>query len=79
MIDAAILDGDFVVVSPQPDAANGEIVVAMIAGEATVKRFYREKGRIRLQPENRTMDPIYADANDEITVLGRVGAIFRKL
>jgi len=79
MIDAAILDGDFVVVSPQPDAANGEIVVAMIAGEATVKRFYRENGRIRLQPENRTMDPIYADSNDDIAVLGRVGAIFRKL
>jgi repressor LexA len=79
MIDAAILDGDFVVVSPQSDAANGEIVVAMIAGEATVKRFYREHGRIRLQPENRTMEPMYADSNDEVTVLGRVGAIFRKL
>ncbi|GAC1305452.1 MAG: transcriptional repressor LexA [Vulcanimicrobiaceae bacterium] len=76
MIDAAILDGDLIVVSPQPDAANGEIVVAMIDGEATVKRFYRESGRIRLQPENRTMQPIYAD---DVTVLGKVGAVFRKL
>jgi SOS regulatory protein LexA len=53
MIDAAILDGDLIVVSPQPDATNGEIVVALVDGEATVKRFYREAGRIRLQPENR--------------------------
>lgn len=76
MIEAAILDGDLIVVSPQPDAANGEIVVAMVEGEATVKRFFRESGRIRLQPENRTMEPIYAD---DVTVLGKVGAVFRKL
>ncbi|GAC1308457.1 MAG: transcriptional repressor LexA [Vulcanimicrobiaceae bacterium] len=76
MIDAAILDGDLIVVSPQPDAKNGEIVVAMLEGEATVKRFFRENGRVRLQPENRTMAPIYAD---DVTILGRVGAIFRKL
>ena len=76
MIEAAILDGDLIVVSPQPDAANGEIVVAMVDGEATVKRFFRESGRIRLQPENRTMEPIYAD---DITILGKVGAVFRKL
>ncbi|MBD5655573.1 MAG: transcriptional repressor LexA [Candidatus Eremiobacteraeota bacterium] len=76
MIDAAILDGDLIVVSPQPDAANGEIVVAMVDGEATVKRFFRERGRIRLQPENRTMAPIFAE---NVTILGKVGAVFRKL
>jgi repressor LexA len=76
MIDAAILDGDLIVVDPQPNAENGEIVVAMIDGEATVKRFYREAGRIRLQPENRDMAPIYAD---DVTVVGRVEAVVRRL
>jgi repressor LexA len=76
MIDAAILDGDLIVVAPQPDARNGEIVVAMLDGEATVKRFYREAGRVRLQPENRTMQPIYAD---DVTVVGRVEAIYRRV
>ncbi len=76
MIDAAILDGDLIVVDPQPDAANGEIVVALIDGEATVKRFYREAGRIRLQPENSTMAPIYAD---DVTIVGRVEAVVRRL
>ncbi len=76
MIEAAILDGDLIVVSPQPDARNGEIVVAMVDGEATVKRFFREAGRVRLQPENRTMRPIFSD---EVSVLGRVEAVVRKL
>jgi repressor LexA len=76
MVEAAILDGDLIVVSPQPDATNGEIVVAMVEGEATVKRFYRERGRVRLQPENRTMEPIYSD---DVTIVGRVDALFRKL
>jgi repressor LexA len=76
MIDAAILDGDLIVVQPLPDANNGEIVVALIDGEATVKRFYREAGRIRLQPENRTMEPIYVD---DVTVVGRVEAVVRRL
>jgi len=76
MIDAAILDGDLIVVEPRPTANNGEIVVAMIDGEATVKRFYREGGRIRLQPENATMAPIYAD---DVTIVGRVEAVIRKL
>jgi repressor LexA len=76
MIDAAILDGDLIVVSPQPDATDGEIVVAMVDGEATVKRFYREAGRIRLQPENTSMAPIYAD---DVTIVGKVGAVIRKL
>jgi repressor LexA len=76
MVEAAILDGDLIVVSPQPDARNGEIVVAMLDGEATVKRFYRESGRVRLQPENRAMEPIYAD---NVTVLGRVAAVYRRV
>jgi repressor LexA len=76
MIEAAILDGDLIVVSPQPDAANGEIVVAMVDGEATVKRFFRESGRVRLQPENATMEPIFAS---DVAVLGKVEAVFRKL
>ena len=76
MVEAAILDGDLIVVSPQPDAHNGEIVVAMLDGEATVKRFYRESGRVRLQPENRAMQPIYAD---DVTILGRVAAVYRRV
>jgi repressor LexA len=76
MIDAAILDGDLIVVQPSPDAHNGQIVVAMIDGEATVKTFYREANRIRLQPENRAMEPIYVD---DVTVVGRVEAVVRRL
>ena len=76
MIGAAILDGDLIVVSPQADAANGEIVVAMVDGEATVKRFFRESGRVRLQPENATMAPMYPS---DVTVLGKVSAMFRRL
>jgi repressor LexA len=76
MIEAAILDGDLIVVSPQPDAQNGEIVVAMVDGEATVKRFFRESGRVRLQPANAAMEPIYAS---DVSVLGKVEAVFRKL
>jgi repressor LexA len=76
MIDAAILNGDLIVVSPQPDAKNGEIVVAMLDGDATVKRFFREGGRIRLQPENASMQPIYAD---DVSIVGRVEAVIRKL
>ncbi|HTJ24562.1 MAG TPA: transcriptional repressor LexA [Candidatus Limnocylindria bacterium] len=76
MIDAAILDGDLIVVEPRPTAENGEIVVAMIDGEATVKRFYRENGRVRLQPENASMAPIYAD---DVTIVGRVEAVIRRL
>lgn len=76
MIDAGILDGDYVVVRQQPTAANGEIVVAMIEDEATVKRFFREADRIRLQPENPSMDPIYAR---DVNVLGKVVAVFRRM
>ena len=76
MIQAGILDGDKVVVRPQKTAENGEIVVAMIDDSATVKRFYRENGRFRLQPENKTMDPIYADS---VTILGKVVSLYRIL
>jgi repressor LexA len=81
MIDAGILDGDVLVVRKQPDARNGEIVVALVgddegANEATVKTFYREQNRIRLQPENRSLEPIYAD---HVEVLGKVTGVFRTL
>ena len=76
MVDAAILHGDLILVRPQPSADNGEIVVAMVDGEATVKRFYREAGRVRLQPENRSMAPIYAS---DVEIVGRVEAVVRRL
>jgi len=79
MIEAGILDGDFVVVRQQPTASNGEIVVAMINEEATVKRFFKEEGRVRLQPENRSMEPLYADEHADFAVLGKVVALFRRI
>ena len=74
MIEAGIFDGDKVVVRPQQTAENGEIVVGMIGDEATVKRFYKEKGTFRLQPENPDFEPIISD---EITILGKVIAVIR--
>ncbi|MBN1192537.1 MAG: transcriptional repressor LexA [Coriobacteriia bacterium] len=79
MVDAGILDGDFVVVRQQQDASNGDIVVAMINEESTVKRFFHEGGRVRLQPENATMDPIYADGHVDFAILGKVVALFRRI
>ena len=76
MVNAGIVDGDWVVIRQQPVAENGDIIAAMIDGEATVKRFYREAGRIRLQPENATMQPIYAD---DVTIVGKVEAVIRKI
>lgn len=76
MINAGIFDGDYIVVREQHDAHNGEIVVALIEDSATVKTFYREKDRIRLQPENDTMEPIYAT---NPTILGRVTGLFRSM
>lgn len=76
MVEAAILDGDLILVRPQKTASNGEIVVAMLEGEATVKRFYRENGRVRLQPENSSMEPIYAS---DVDIIGRVEAVVRRL
>ncbi|MGN0801989.1 MAG: transcriptional repressor LexA [Candidatus Faecivicinus sp.] len=75
MIEAGILDGDIIVVREQNNAENGEIVVAMIEDEATVKRIFYEKKRVRLQPENRFMEPIYADS---VQVVGKVVALFRQ-
>jgi repressor LexA len=81
MTGAGILDGDILVVRRQETASNGEIVVALAgedesAGEATVKRFFRENGRVRLQPENDAFEPIYADY---VQVLGKVSGVFRML
>lgn len=76
MIEAGILPGDFVVVKQQPTAVNGDIVVAMLEEEATVKRYFREADRIRLQPENSTMEPIYSR---DVTILGKVVALFRRV
>lgn len=75
MIQAGILNGDYIVVRSQPDASNGEIIVAMIEDEATVKRFYKEDGHFRLQPENDAMSPIIVD---EVTIIGRVVSLLRK-
>ena len=74
MIGAGILDGDLIIVRQQKEPRNGEIVVALIGDEATVKRFYKEKTLIRLQPENPTMEPIYSQ---DVTVLGKVVGVFR--
>jgi repressor LexA len=81
MIEAGILDGDLVIVQRAQDARNGEIVVALAGDdestdEATVKTFYREKGRVRLQPENSSLEPIYAN---HVQILGRVVGVFREL
>lgn len=81
MCEAGILDGDTLVVRKQEDASNGDVVVALVgddegANEATVKTFYREHGRIRLQPENSALAPIYAD---HVQVMGKVVGVFRSL
>ena len=76
MIQAGILDGDYLVVKQQNHAHNGDIVVAMIAGDATVKRFYKEKNGFRLQPENDAMQPIFTK---EVDILGKVISVYRTL
>jgi len=81
MVNAGILDGDFVVVHRQQDAGDGEIVVALTGddestNEATVKRLFRDNGRVRLQPENDALEPIYAE---HVQVLGKVIGVFRQL
>lgn len=76
MIEAGILDGDKVIVRRQSIAENGDIIVAMTdEDEATVKRFFKENNRYRLQPENQTMEPLYLDS---VTVLGKVVGLFRE-
>ncbi len=76
MIDAGILDGDLVLVKKQNNAENGDIVVALIEDEATVKKFYKEKNYIRLQPQNQFMQPIIVPT---CTILGKVAGVFRKI
>ena len=76
MIEAGILDGDYILVKKQNSAENGQIVVALIGEEATVKTFYKEKDHIRLQPENHTMDPIIVP---DCQILGKVSGVFRKM
>lgn len=74
MINAGIFDGDLVLVMEQNTASNGEIIVALLEDGATVKTFFKEKDRVRLQPENDTMEPIYSDV---VTILGKVIGVFR--
>ena len=76
MIEAGILDGDYILVKRQETARNGEIVVELIDDEATVKTFYKENGHIRLQPQNSLMDPIIVP---DFKILGKVGGVFRKM
>jgi len=79
MVNAGILDGDFVLVRQQPTAEQGEIIVALIEDEATVKRFYKDKNKIRLQPENDMMKPIVVDSKDSsVKIIGRVVGVMRR-
>lgn len=74
MINAGILNGDYILVEQTPSASNGEVVVALVEDGATVKRFFKENGHYRLQPENDTMDPIIVD---EITIVGKMIGLLR--
>jgi repressor LexA len=76
MIDAGILDGDLVVVKPQDVAEDGDIVVALVGEEATVKRFFQEDDHIRLQPENDSMEPI---RSRDVRVMGKVVGLMRSM
>jgi repressor LexA len=79
MINAGILDGDYVIVRQQSHAEHGEIVVALLGDEATIKRFIKDGDAIRLQPEHPTMAPIEVSSNPPLTILGKVVAVFRKI
>ena len=74
MINAGILNGDYILVEQTPSASNGEVVVALVEDGATVKRFFKENGHYRLQPENNTMDPIIVD---EVTIVGKMIGLLR--
>lgn len=76
MINAGINNGDYIIVTKQDTARNGQIIVAMIDGDATVKTFYKEKDHVRLQPENDTMDPIIVK---DVQIVGKVVGLFRKI
>jgi repressor LexA len=78
MIEDHIQDGDYVVIEQQRTAPNGERVVAMIEGDVTLKRFYQEKNRIRLEPANGTMDPIIVDPTQDAAILGVLVGVLRK-
>jgi len=78
MTDAHIIDGDTVLVREQATAVNGDIVVALVDGDATVKRFFLENGRVRLQPENSRMDPLFFDSGD-LSIIGKVVGVMRRL
>ncbi|MEW6201407.1 MAG: transcriptional repressor LexA [bacterium] len=80
MVNAGIFDGDFVLVRQQPIVEQGEMVIALIEDEATVKRFYKDKGKIKLQPENDAMKPIIVDPADKnIMIVGKVEGVIRKI
>jgi repressor LexA len=80
MIDAHIQDGDFALVKPQPNAENGEIVVALIEDEATIKRIFQKRDLIHLEPANPEMEPIIVKKGEKnVTIVGKVVGIFRKL
>ncbi len=81
MIEDGIHDGDYIFVRKQPTAEVGEMVVAMIEGEATCKRYYPEGDRIRLQPANEAMEPIYVNRSDfrDVGILGKVVGVYRRL
>ncbi len=80
MIGASIRDGDLALVRPQATAENGDIVVAMVEGEATLKRFFRERKRVRLQPENPAMEPIIVrEGKKDVAIVGKVMGIYREL
>ncbi len=76
MINAGINNGDYIIVTKQDTARNGQIIVAMIDGDATVKTFYKEKDHVRLQPENDTMEPIIVK---DVQIVGKVVGLFRKI
>lgn len=80
MVDAGIKDGDFVIIQQQPQVNQGEIAVVLIDNEATVKRVYREKDTIRLQPENESMPPIIIDPKKkDISIIGKIKGVIRKM
>jgi len=79
MMNAGILEGDYVIVRQQPTAEDGDIIVALLGDDATVKRFFKEGDLIRLQPEHPSMEPILVQKEQPVTILGKVVAVFRRL
>ena len=77
MINAGILEGDLVIVSPQKEAVNGDIIVALLGDEATMKKFLMENGKIYLIPENENYDPIPVNDPNEFSIIGKVIGVFR--